>query len=265
MKVALITGGSKGIGREAARLCLKEGMIVYILGRDVEALEETANLLDPEQKVLFSIQADVTDHLACKRSIDEVITRHGRLDLLINNAGMSMRGRVNETTPEVLEAMVHINFLGSAYMTYYALPHITGQKGSIIFTSSLVALHGVPKVAGYAAGKGALTAYTESLRAEVSSKGVHIGIIYVGFTENDPKKVIYSADGSLIPLSKRKNAHTQQDVARYMLKMIKRRKKRMVLTPLGHFSSFLYRFFPNLSDWIIARFNPTNAQYSEAN
>ena len=170
-----------------------------------------------------------------------------------------------ETTPEVLEAMVHINFLGSAYMTYYALPHITGQKGSIIFTSSLVALHGVPKVAGYAAGKGALTAYTESLRAEVSSKGVHIGIIYVGFTENDPKKVIYSADGSLIPLSKRKNAHTQQDVARYMLKMIKRRKKRMVLTPLGHFSSFLYRFFPNLSDWIIARFNPTNAQYSEAN
>lgn len=264
MKVALITGGSKGIGREVARLCLKEGMIVYILGRDREALEETADLLDPHKKSLFSIQADVTDHLACERAIDEVITRHGRLDILINNAGMSMRGRVGETTPEVIDTMIRINFLGSAYMTYYALSHITRQKGSIIFTSSLVALHGIPKVASYAAGKGALTAYTESLRAEVSSKGVHIGILYVGFTENDPKKVIYKADGTLIPIAQRKNAHTQEDVAGYMLKMIKRRKKRMILTPLGHFSSFLYRFFPNLSDWIIARFNPTDAQYSEA-
>jgi len=166
-------------------------MIVYILVRDREALEETIDLPDPHKRILFSIQADVADHQACERAIDEIVTRHGRLDLLVNNAGISMRGQVSETTPTVLDAMVRINFLGSAYMTYYALPHITGQKGSIIFTSSLVALHGLPKVASYAASKGALTADTESLRTEVSSKGVHVGILYIGFTENDPKKVIY--------------------------------------------------------------------------
>ncbi len=261
MKVALVTGGSKGIGREVTRLLLNEGIIVYILGRDEHALQRAKDQLGSAN--LFTIQGDVSDPAVGKRAIEEIIKTHARLDLLVNNAGMSMRGRVADTEPRVVETMININYLGSSYLTYWALPHLIDTKGSVIFTSSLVALHGIAKVASYAAAKGALSAYSESLRAEVSPLGVHVGIIYVGFTENDPNKVIYDSQGRLIPLVKRKNSHSQGDVAKKMLTMITKRKKRMVLTPLGKFSSILYRLLPNLSDWIITRFNPTDKQYGE--
>ncbi len=247
-RVVIITGGSKGFGREISRLYQQRGDIVYICARDQNRLEETVAMLDPSHSQVFGIQADISREEDCCRIIDTVIAEQGRIDILLNNAGMAMRGTVEETDPSVMRAMVNINVLGSAYMSHFALPHLIQSRGIIHFTSSLAGLHGLPKVGIYCASKGALTQLSESIRAEVSAKGVSVGITYVGFTENDPDKVVYSADGSYTQLAPRRNSQTQQETARAIVRAIDKRKSVNVLTKIGKLAAFAYRFFPRISD-----------------
>ena len=262
-QVVLVSGGSKGIGREIARLYSTQGSIVYICARDQECLTRTVEELDPKHTRVFGIQADISQVEACRQVVDTVISEQGRLDILLNNAGMAMRGTVLETAPMVMQSMVEINLLGAAYLSHFALPHLLASKGSIHFTSSLAGLHGLPRVGMYSASKGALTFLSESLRAEVSSQGVHVGITYVGFTENDPDKVVYAADGRLISLAPRKNSQTQEETARAIVGAIKRRKPVSVLTGVGSISAVAYRFFPRLTGYLIGKFASNSTQYAQ--
>ncbi|MDD3941075.1 MAG: SDR family NAD(P)-dependent oxidoreductase [Sphaerochaetaceae bacterium] len=262
-KVVLVTGGSKGIGREIARMYVQRGDIVFICGRNRESLEHAVHAIDPEGTRLFGIQADISDAPSCERVVAEIANAQGRLDILINNAGMAMRGTVLETSFEVMDAMVRINMLGSAYMTRSALPLLIASRGSVTFVSSLAALHGLPRIALYAASKGALTAFCQSLRAEVAPAGVHVGIVHVGFTENDPDKVVYAANGSLVPLAGRRNSQTQQETAKAIIRAVDRRKNVVVLTLLGKLAAFAYRGFPRLADWMICTFAAKSRQYAE--
>lgn len=264
-KVVLVTGGGKGIGRETARLLGRMGAHVYICGRNEAALAATVESFLAEGLRAAYRACDVRDPESCRSLVEKIRDDAGRLDILVNNAGMSMRGSLERSAPEVLRAMVEINFLGAAYVTKYAVPLLRSSRGSVVFVSSLSALHGLPEVGAYGASKLALKALAESLRAELRGSGVHVGIVHVGFTENDPDKVVYRQDGSLVPLGKRKNGHTQRQVAERIVGLIEGRKREATLTALGRLAAFAFRFFPGLSDWAIERFAGRSGQYGSVN
>jgi short-subunit dehydrogenase len=172
-----------------------------------------------------------------------------------------MRGMFEETELSLFHKIIDINFGGAVNMTKFALPKIIESQGSVLFISSLSALKGIPGIAPYGAAKMALTGFSESLRAEVFQHHVHVGIIYVGFTENDPDKTIYAATGALIPLHRDKNNDTQQGVARSVLKALVKRRPVMYLTFPGKLVNVIYRLFPRLSGYLLRRFGMKNARY----
>lgn len=244
-RVAIVTGSSKGIGRETARLFLSKGFRVVINGRNTAKLAETQTHLDDGAGRLLSIAGDVTKEDDARHLIQQTLDRFGRIDALINNAGISMRGRFEDTEATVFRAMFETNLVGSAVMTRAALRSLRESQGSLLFISSLAGLRGFPGIAAYSAAKMGLTAFADALRVELVRTGVHVGIVYVGFTENDPDKTVYRGDGSQEAIS-RTSQSSQSDVAKAIFSAVRRRKKRAYLTVYGPLLRFAQRFFPGL-------------------
>ncbi len=141
---------------------------------------------------------------------------------------MSMRGLFSETTLDLFNKVMDINFGGAVNFSKFALDTICENKGSIVFISSLSGLKGLPGIAPYGTAKMALTGFSESLRCELYDLGVHVGIVYVGFTENDENKTVYNATGDKVPINKRKNNYTQENVAQSVYKCLENRKKQCI-------------------------------------
>lgn len=254
-KVAIITGSSKGIGRATAAELVRNGAKVVLNGRNLHALKEAEDVISgKEQNRVLAIQADVTSRDECEELINRTLEAFGRIDILIANAGIAMRGKFEELNPEVLRKTMELNVLGSAYPAQFALPHLKKTAGSLVFISSIAGIRGLPYISIYSASKMALTGIVESLRFELSGSGIHVGIVYVGFTENDPDKLILGENGDLIALAPRKTGTTQskQDTARAIVKVITKRKFKTVLSPLGKLNIISNRFFPRLSMRLIA-------------
>jgi len=246
-KVAIITGGSKGIGREIARLFGHFGYRVVISGRDKAAMEQTAARFKEENIDVLPVAGDVTVLEDCKNLITQTIDKYGRLDVLINNAGKSMHGLFADTDLSLFKTIMDINYCGSVTMTKLALPHLIKSSGSVVFISSVAGLKGLPFAAPYSASKAALKSFHESLRAELGSK-VHSGILYAGYTQNDPDKVKYNASGELVPSTREKFAATQVDVAKAALRLVRGRKRQVVMTLTGKLAYFAYTVLPGLSE-----------------
>lgn len=253
-KIILITGGGKGIGRECARLFARKDNTIIITGRTESSLKDTTKLLNDEGADVAYHVGDVTSRDDCQRIVKNVIRQYGRIDILINNAGMSSRGFFTETSLDLFQKVMDINFMGAVNMTKYALPAVQQNKGSIVFISSLSGLKGLPGVAPYGTAKMALTGFSDSLRTELYPLGVHVGILYVGFTENDQSKTVYTANGDLIPVPDRKNFDTQENVAKAIYHCVQRRKNKLYLTGMGKATKLFYQFFPSLSDAILNRY-----------
>lgn len=253
-QVILITGGGKGIGRATALQLAKQGAKLVITGRTEKDLIQTSQAMIQSGYVCLPIVGDVTMVEDCKRIMDETIKVYQRLDVLINNAGLSMRGLFEQTSLEVFHQVVAINFLGAVNMTKFALPFIKKNQGSIVFISSLSGLKGLPMIAPYSSAKMALTGFSESLRAELANDHVHVGNVFVGFTENDANKKILDGQGKLMAIQRPKNNASQNDVACAIQVMLQRRQSVKILTPLGKLASFAYRMFPRLTGWLIVKF-----------
>lgn len=246
-KRVLITGSSKGIGRATATYFAAHGHRVAVNGRDETALRRTTIELRDAGTPVIPILGDITDAETAERIIAEATTELGGLDILINNAGTAMRGSFRDTTSDVWQRVLATNVVGSANMTRAALPHVIASGGSIVFISSLVALWGFPAVSAYSAAKMALNGLVESLRTEISGSGVHLGIVYVGITQNDADKAILAADGSPLPLAARPSAMRQEQVAREVYRLTERRRRQAILTGAGKALSVVARFAP----WIL--------------
>ena len=165
---------------------------------------------------VLPVSGDVTSLEDCQNLIAQTISKYGQLDILINNAGKSMHGLFTDTNLDLFKTIMDINYGGSVTMTKLALPHLIKSNGSVVFISSVAGLKGLPYAAPYSASKAALKSFHESLRAELGSR-IHVGILYAGFTENDPDKVKYNAAGELVPSTREKFAATQVDVAKSSL------------------------------------------------
>ncbi len=249
----LITGSSRGIGREIARRFARAGARVAVHGRDLARLSETASQLRRAGMDVHEVEGDVAVPGEASRIVADAVRLLGGIDVVVNNAGMVMRGRFADTEPEVWDRVVRTNLLGAAYLTRAALPHVVQSGGSIVFISSLVAIWGFPLVSAYAASKMALNAMVESMRTELAGSGVHLGVLYVGVTQNDSGKTILSADGSPTPLAPRPRAMSQERVAEAAYRMVVRRRASRVLTMAGVALAAITRLSPWLLRAILRR------------
>lgn len=282
-KVVFITGSSKGIGKAVAKELVRRGAKVVLNGRNAEALGRTAEQLgrivekkmtttkestlaeeegirteekstrsednlSADSRQIMQIAADVSEPEAFEQAVQAIIQRYGRLDILILNAGLSSYGTVEKTSDATLHNVMKANTFAPFTGTRIALPHIRKTKGSIVFISSLAGLHGIPHSSVYSMSKMALTALAQSLKTELTGQGVHIGILYIGFTQNDPEKTAVGPDGRIRPIQSRPGwvQQSPQKVARLILRNISRRRFRSTLSTMGKLVAFFSRYFPRL-------------------
>lgn len=253
-KVIIITGARQGIGKTLSLLLAVEGARLAINSRNAEKLTELKNTLNSKGCSVIDIPGDISDEQVCKNIADQTVKEFGRIDILINNAGVAGDGTVEEADPSIFRKQVEVNLLGSYYMTRYALPHIKSSQGSILFVSSLAGLFGLPAYSGYSASKMALTALAQSLKNELYGQNVHIAIAHVGFTENDASKKQYNAKGELTLLPDRKVKRvTSEKTASLLMKQIRTRKFRSVHSFLGKAEFLVSKFFPGLIALIVRK------------
>jgi NAD(P)-dependent dehydrogenase (short-subunit alcohol dehydrogenase family) len=255
-KVVIVTGSSQGIGKATALEFLKAGASVVINGRNPQKLQTALEEFKGMGFEPVAVSGDLSEPQVCRELVTRAVEQFGRVDILVNNAGGGFRGRIDETDPAVFKQVIDSNLLSAVFCTQAALDEIKKSGGSIIFISSLSGIRGIPQNGPYCVAKMGLTAFAQTLRLELSDQGVHIGIIMVGWTDFDENKRVVSADGSLIPIS-RKSSQTREQVAKIILKTIRKRKFRVVLTFPGKLLAFFDRFCPPMIDWILKRSEQT--------
>jgi len=255
--VVLITGASSGIGAELARQCADAGARVALTARDAERLGQVADECRQRGAEVFVVTGDVSIQDDCRRMVDETIARFGRLDTLVNNAGLGSSGRLEDVTDLALyDTLMRVNYLGSVWCTAYALPHLKRSTGRIIAISSLTGLTGVPKRTAYAATKHAMAGFFDSLRIELAGTGVTVTVIYPGFVFSEINQRALQPDGR--PFGQRayqrKLGETMEtaECARLILRATVRRQRDLVMTFRGKIGRILKLISPALVD-IIAR------------
>ena len=252
-KVAIVTGSSRGIGKAIAVELAKQGAFIVLNGRNEERLKETEIVIRKIHQNVISFCCDVSDADASKQLIQTAINHFGRLDILINNVGVSMRGAMAELNPVVFQKVFESNVYGTVNPTIPAIPYLRKTSGSIVFISSLVGIRGLPGLSAYCSSKMALRAIAESIRIEEKKHDIHVGLIQVGFTEIEHNKETISADGSLKVLNVRDKTKVQttEQVALAVLKNIKKRKFITTLTGIGKLNKFMQARFPMLVEKIV--------------
>ena len=250
-KFAVVTGSSQGIGRAIAHHFLAIGYQVVLNGRNSEKLARTAQSLARFGPVL-PIVADISDYRQASILISEALEKLGRIDVLVNNGGIKFQAPFEHTLPHTFRQIIETNLLGAIYTTREAVASLTATKGSVIFIGSLAGLYGLPYASIYSASKMGLAAIAQSLRIELGEHGVHVGVLYVGFTENDEGATILDGSGAAKRIPDRGVPRQPQDtVARAVVKMVHRRKAKKVLSRLGSILDRTSRHFPTITHFAI--------------
>lgn len=254
-KVAVITGSSRGIGKGIAFALARMGASIVLNGRNSDRLEETRRELIRTSGNAISICCDVSTAEGGRLLIDETIRHYGRIDILINNVGVSMRGRFADLDPAVVKTIFESNILGTTNPSIPAMKYLRESRGSIIFISSAAGIRGLPELSAYCASKMALRALAESIRLEEKQNGIHVGLVFVGYTENEKDKETIAADGSLRLLAPRsgKGVQTIESVARGVVRNLLKRKFITVLSPIAKLNAFVQPLFPMLVERMILK------------
>lgn len=253
-KVVAVTGGTDGIGRALVDLLMKLGARVATCGRNRDKLYSMQ--LEYTGQTLHTLVADVSRQEDCERFIRSTIEMFGTIDILINNAGISMRALVEEMDVKVVEQLMNVNFYGSVYCTKLALPEIIRNKGTIVGVSSIAGYRGLPGRSGYSASKFALQGWLESLRTELMDAGVNVMWVCPGFTASNIRYAALNKDGASqgeTPMDEGKMM-SAEECATHILSAIEKKKRTLVLTFTGKRAVFLNRFFPSLADKLVHKF-----------
>lgn len=252
-KVVVITGGSSGIGKAMAQEFGSKGSKIFITGRNQEALDTTVAELTGQGITIASFQADASKEEDNKAMAEAAVKQFGTIDILIANAGISMRALFDEVDLDVVKRVMDINFYGVLYATKYCLPYIKENKGSVVGISSIAGYRGLPGRTGYSASKFALNGFLEVLRTEMFKTGVHVLTACPGFTASNIRKKSLTADGSHQGESPRKEEKmmTAEECAAHIYKATKKRKKILILTGQGKMTVFLNKWFPGFMDKMV--------------
>jgi short-subunit dehydrogenase len=252
-KVILITGASSGIGRAMAFAFGREGAKIVICARKADALEQVSQELREARIDVLALTADVSFEVDVRQLIEQTIRHFGRLDVLINNAGITMRSMLIDTDPSVIQKVMDVNFMGTVYATRYALPHIQQTKGSIVGISSIAGYRGLPVRSGYSASKFAMNGFLEALRTELLHSGVHVLTACPGFTASNIRFTALDAHGQVAGETVRDEGSmmSAEECANHILRAVKSRKRELILTTQGKFTVFLNKWLPGLMDTLV--------------
>ena len=257
-KVAIVTGASSGIGLATATLLAKYRAKVVLAARSEDKLEELRKELSQYTDVI-SVKTDVSVESDCRNLIDMTVEKFGRIDILINNAGISMRAMFKDLDLSVIRRLMDVNFWGTVYCTKFALPYLLESKGSVVGVISTAGYKGLPGRTGYSASKFAINGFLDTLRSEHLYDGLHVMIYAPGFTASNIRKTALTADGSQQGETPREEGKmmTSDRVAHIMLNHIRRRSRRATLTFTSKRLLVLTPLFPIIPDhmeyWYMAR------------
>ena len=253
-KVIIVTGASSGIGLASATRFASLGAKIVLAARSIEKLEKIAEEINEKFNKstdnVLCVKTDVTKEEDCKNLVEQTVKHFGKIDVLVNNAGISMRAVFKDMDLNVMRSLMDTNFWGTVYCTKYALPYLLESKGSVVGVISTAGYVGLPARTAYSASKFAVRGFLETLRIEHLYDGLHVMIFAPGFTTSNIRNVALTADGSPQGETPRKEERmmSAERVAKIMARGIFRRKTHMVLTPLGKATLFANRRLPRVTD-----------------
>ena len=253
-KVVAITGGSDGIGKGLIDLLIPLGAKVATCGRTQDKLYDLQVL--HSGKHLHTVVADVSNYNDCKNFIDSTINVYGGIDILINNAGMSMRAMLKDLDIDVIKKVMDTNFYGTVYCTKLALPSITARKGTIVGISSIAGYRGLPGRSGYSASKFAINGWLEAIRTELMDSGVNVMWVCPGFTTSNIRNAALNSKGQSQGESPMDEGRMMSaaECARHIIRAIEKRKRTLVLTFNGKRTVLMNKFFPAWADRFVKNF-----------
>ncbi len=258
--VVLLTGASAGIGKELALQLAAEGAHLALCARSAEALEAVAEECRQVgaaagTRVLTRV-TDVGDEAQCRQLVEATVAEFGRLDTLINNAGISMWALFEDMeTLEPFERIMRVNYFGSVYCTHYALPYLKQSRGRLVGVASLTGKTGVPTRSGYAASKHAMAGFFDTLRIELADSGVSVTMIYPDFVKSEVRSRAFGPDGATLGESpvQEDRIMTAATCAAIIRRAAARRQREVITSLRGKLGSFLKLFFPSILDGIARR------------
>jgi dehydrogenase/reductase SDR family protein 7B len=251
-KVVIITGATSGIGKALAFEFGRRGSSVVITGRREELLASIEKELKEQGVPVLAIPGDVSKDEDTRAIIEKTVQQFGQIDVLINNAGISMRALFEDVHLDVFRKVLDINFFGTVHCTKHALPFILQSKGSIVGISSINGKRATPARAAYSASKYAMEGFLEALRMEVMKRGVHVLSVCPGFTTSNIRNVALTADGHPQGESPRDESKmmSAEETAEHIYKAVVNRNRDLVLTTQGKLAVWLTKLFPVLMDKI---------------
>ncbi|MGN6566485.1 MAG: SDR family oxidoreductase [Flavipsychrobacter sp.] len=250
-KIVVITGASSGIGQALAFAAIARNAKVAVCARNLEKLKAAFPGI-ADDKIYFH-QVDVSKEEDCKTFIKAVEEKWGRVDVLINNAGISMRALFEDADLKVIKELMDINFWGTVYCSKYALPSIRQNKGVIVGVSSIAGYRGLPGRTGYSASKFAMQGFLEALRTELLHTDTHVMWVSPGFTASNIRNVARSANGSIqgeTPLDEAK-LMSAEECAKIILDGIEQRKRSIIMTGQGKLTVWINKLFAGLADKLV--------------
>lgn len=253
-KVVIITGASSGIGKACAEEFAKRGANLVLAARQYVTLcEITADLERRYNIKAIAVQVDVSKEEDCILMVKQALVTFNQIDILINNAGLSMRALFNEVDLVVLKNLMDVNFWGTVYCTKYALPEILKTKGSIIGVSSIAGYRGLPGRTGYSSSKFAMNGFMESLRTELLKTGVHVMVACPGFTTSNIRVAALAKDGTSHGETSMEEGEmmTAEEVAVHIANGIAARKRTLVMTGQGKLTVWINKLLPALADKLV--------------
>lgn len=253
-KIVVITGGSDGIGKALVQQFLGLGAKVATCGRNAQKLSVLVE--ENPQAQLFTMQVDVVNQAQVEDFVQAVVNHWGGIDMLINNAGISMRALVSEVSIETLKNVMDINFWGTVYTTKAALPFVQKANGIIVGVSSIAGYRGLPGRSGYSASKYALNGWLEALRTELYGSGTHVMWVCPGFTSSNIRNAALNKDAQAQGESPMDEGAmmSSEECAQHIIHAIAKRKRSLVLTFTGKRTVFMNKFFPAWADKLAYHF-----------
>ena len=254
-KVIIITGASSGIGRACAIEFAQNGAKIVLAARRIEELKKVEDQIKKQGGEAISIITDVKSIEDCKNLIYKTVEKYGKIDVLINNAGISMRAVFEDLDLSVIKELMDTNFYGAVYCTKFALSYLLKQKGTVIGISSISGLTPLPGRTGYSASKYAMEGFLNTLRLENNKKGLNVLIVHPGFTSSNIRNVALDKNGQAQKETPRdeEKMMTSERVAQIIAKATYKRERDLILTPQGKLVVWLHKNFPGITDRIILK------------
>lgn len=258
-KVAVVTGASVGIGRELALQLAGQGAKVVLAARDKARLNEVAEECRGRGGEAMAVPTDVSDKAACRNLIERTVAEHGEIDLLINNAGYGLTADLIDIEDIcLLEELMQVNFNGSLYCTYYALPHIVKARGRIVGISSIAGYFSSPGSSAYNASKFAMRGFFNALRMELAGRGVSVTMIYPGYVITEfaarVKDKHGNERGDKAAEMYKKSMMSAEACARITLRAVAKRKREVLMTVQAKIGRWVHLLLPGLLDRMVRKY-----------